>query len=176
MSIWTWFYWAVLTPCHYLHRALSWVIYQLPLVIGWEFWGGISSPAYLTFCVRQPEKAPRRALQVQTRWCFWGGVCRNPQPPQTWADGLVSGRHPAATVDWTKGAPTQEEATLVAEKREFFGNLNKWQRDTVKWWWTGVSQGRGSQTGDLLSGGSYKCVNKAMLMCLQCQAFPCFQL
>ena len=34
----------------------------------------------------------------------------------------------------------------------------------------------GPQTGDLLSGGSYKCVNKAMLMCLQCQAFPCFQL
>ena len=61
---------------------------------------------------------------MQTGGCLWAGVCRNPQPPQTWADGLVSG-HPVATVDWTKGALTQEEATLVAEKMEFFGNLNK---------------------------------------------------
>ena len=37
-----------------------------------------------------------------------GAMGRIPTVPlerQTWADGLVLGHHPVATVDWTKGAP-----------------------------------------------------------------------
>ena len=166
MSIWTWFYWAVLTSRHYLHRAPSWVIYQLPLVIGWEFWGGISSQDTWPSVWGSQRKPPGGHFRCRPEDAF-GVVCA----------GTCSPRRPGQT---GLSQDTTQQPQLTRPRVS-------WPRRRQHWWlrkWNslGISDrearsggaGQGSPRGGgaglgtterqspsyLLSGGSYKGVNK----------------